>query len=193
MKTTHNANLTDLIDRVCVPLHGDPHEYNDLLDAVGDRSFVLLGEASHGTREFYRERAAITRRLIEEQGFTAVAIEGDWPDAYRVNRYVGGASEDATAEAALADFHRFPARMWRNREVVEFVEWLRSHNASVTPERRVRFYGLDLYSCTPRWRRSSPISTGSIPLRLHVPGRDTPDSTRPIVRARRTAHAPGCS
>ncbi len=146
MKTTSTANLTDLIDRSCVPLHGDPHDYDGLLDAVGDRSFVLLGEATHGTREFYRERATITRRLIEERGFTAVAIEGDWPDAYRVNRYVGGASEDTTAASALADFRRFPAWMWRNREVVEFVEWLRSHNATVPPERRVRFYGLDLYS-----------------------------------------------
>lgn len=146
MHTITTSELTDLIDRVCVPLHGDPHDYDDLLDAVGDRSFVLLGEATHGTREFYRERAAITRRLIEECGFTAVAIEGDWPDAYRVNRYVNGSSQDISAADALGDFRRFPSWMWRNREVVEFVEWLKVHNATIEPEKGVRFYGLDLYS-----------------------------------------------
>ena len=85
MNVTHAADLTDQIDRVCVPLNGDDHDYDDLLDAVGDRSIVLLGEATHGTHEFYRERARITRRLIEERGFGGVAVEADWPDAYRVN------------------------------------------------------------------------------------------------------------
>lgn len=145
MTAIRTTELTDMIDRVCIPLHGDDGDYDDLLDAVGHRSFVLFGEATHGTHEFYRERARITRRLIEECGFTAVAIEGDWPDAYRVNRYVTDRSDDDTAEQAMADFRRFPAWMWRNREMVDFVEWLRVHNSSIEAKERVRFYGLDLY------------------------------------------------
>jgi len=108
---------------------------------------VLLGEASHGTHEFYRERAEITKRLILEKGFTAVAVEADWPDAYRVNRYVRGQSEDADADAALGGFRRFPVWMWRNRVVLDFVEWLREHNLSREGGgRQAGFYGLDLYS-----------------------------------------------
>ena len=108
---------------------------------------MLLGEASHGTHEFYRERAEITKRLIEEKGFTAVAVEADWPDAYRVNRYVRGVSDDVDAVEALADFRRFPTWMWRNTDVVEFVEWLRAHNDALPPgAAKVGFYGLDLYS-----------------------------------------------
>ena len=89
---------------------------------------MLLGEASHGTHEFYRERARITKRLIAERGFTAVAVEGDWPDAYRVNRFVRGAGGDADAEEALRGFRRFPTWMWRNADVLDFVGWLRAHN-----------------------------------------------------------------
>jgi erythromycin esterase-like protein len=103
-----------------------------------------LGEASHGTREFYRERAAITRRLITEKGFTAVAVEADWPDAWRVNRYVRGLSNDA--DAALSGFQRFPGWMWRNTEVRNFVEWLHHYNSSRTPGDEVGFYGIDPYS-----------------------------------------------
>jgi erythromycin esterase-like protein len=107
----------------------------------------LIGEASHGTHEFYQERARITRRLINERGFTAVAVEADWPDAYRVNRYVMGLSDDQNANAALSDFRRFPAWMWRNRDVLAFVEWLRARNdAHVNAVTKARFYGLDLYS-----------------------------------------------
>ena len=98
------------------------------MELVGAARIVLLGEASHGTHEFYRERARITKRLIGELGFTAVAIEGDWPDAYRVNRYVRGAGTDADAEEALRGFRRFPTWMWRNADVVDFVGWLRAHN-----------------------------------------------------------------
>ncbi|HLM86027.1 MAG TPA: erythromycin esterase family protein [Solirubrobacteraceae bacterium] len=129
------------------PLHGGDADYDALVERVGDATLVLLGEASHGTHEFYRERARITRRLIEELGFTAVAVEGDWPDAYRVSRYVQGAGDDADAEEALRGFQRFPTWMWRNAEVLDFVGWLRAHNEQVAPARRsVGFYGLDLYS-----------------------------------------------
>ncbi len=87
---------------------------------------MLIGEASHGTHELYRERARVTRRLIDECGFTVVAVEADWPDAYRVNRYVMGLSRDPDADTALSDFRRFPAWMWRNRDVLQFVAWLRA-------------------------------------------------------------------
>jgi erythromycin esterase-like protein len=131
----------------CRALTGEAGDYDALLDLVGDRRFVLIGEASHGTHEFYRERARITRRLIDECGFTAVAVEADWPDAYRVNRYVMGLSHDDYADVALSDFRRFPAWMWRNHDVVAFVEWLRArNNAHRYPASKVRFYGLDLYS-----------------------------------------------
>ncbi len=110
------------------PLTGAAGDYDPLLARIGDASFVLLGEASHGTHEFYRERAEITKRLITEKNFTAVAVEGDWPDAYRANRYVRGVSDDVDANEALAGFRRFPTWMWRNTEVVKFVEWLRARN-----------------------------------------------------------------
>ena len=130
-----------------VPVTGDADDYDELMRLVGDRRFVLLGEATHGTHEFYRERARITKRLIEEKGFNAVAVEADWPDAYRVNRYVLGLSSDQSATQALADFQRFPAWMWRNRDVVGLVDWLRARNdAHAQYQTKARFYGLDLYS-----------------------------------------------
>jgi erythromycin esterase-like protein len=127
------------------PLKGEAEDYDPLLELIGDARFVLLGEASHGTHEFYRERAQITKRLIREKGFTAVAVEADWPDAYRVNRYVRGRGDDAEAIEALAGFRRFPAWMWRNADVLDFVGWLRAHNDEART-RPVGFYGLDLYS-----------------------------------------------
>jgi len=129
------------------PVTGAADDYDALLDLVGDRRFVLIGEASHGTHEFYRERARITRRLIDECNFTAVAVEADWPDAYRVNRYVMGLSDDVDANSALSDFRRFPAWMWRNRDIVQFVQWLRVRNdAHAHPASKAHFFGLDLYS-----------------------------------------------
>ncbi len=130
-----------------VELRGEASDYDALLERVGDARLVLLGEASHGTHEFYRERARITRRLVEERGFEAVAIEGDWPDADRVCRYVRGAGDDGDAEQALSGFRRFPTWMWRNADVLDFVGWLRARNERLGDgERAVGFYGLDLYS-----------------------------------------------
>jgi erythromycin esterase-like protein len=124
-----------------------PLDYGPLLARSAGARYVLLGEASHGTDEFYRERAEITKRLIAEQGFTAVAAEADWPDAYRVNRYVRGETDDPNPEEALTDFRRFPAWMWRNTQVVEFLAWLRRWNDALPPAApKVGFYGLDLYS-----------------------------------------------
>jgi erythromycin esterase-like protein len=139
--------VTDLVHDAAIPLTGAPQDYQPLLDLIGDARFVLLGEASHGTHEFYRERAQITKQLIEKKGFTVVAVEADWPDAYRVNRFVRGQGPDADAVDALAGFRRFPAWMWRNADVLDFVGWLRAHNDALAPEHpRAGFYGLDLYS-----------------------------------------------
>jgi erythromycin esterase-like protein len=139
--------LVETIRGAARPLVGDAHDYDPLLDLVGEAHLVLLGEASHGTHEFYRERAQITKRLIGERGFTAVAVEADWPDAYRVNRHVRGRGPDAEATDALRGFRRFPAWMWRNADVLDFIGWLRAHNDAVGPgPPKVGFYGLDLYS-----------------------------------------------
>lgn len=140
------ASPLDLVRAQAVRLGDEDADYDALLDAVGDRSFVLLGEATHGTREFYRMRAAITRRLIDEKHFDAVAVEGDWPDCYRVNRYVRHEGSDPDALAALGDFQRFPRWMWRNTEVLAFIEWLRHRNAEQATGSLVGFYGLDMYS-----------------------------------------------
>ena len=126
------------------PLIGARNDYDRLVDWVGDAAFVLLGEASHGTHEFYRERARITQRLIAEKGFNAVAVEADWPDAFRVNRFVQWRGGDASPDEALAGFRRFPAWMWRNEVVHDFVAWLREHNRA--SQAQAGFFGLDLYS-----------------------------------------------
>jgi erythromycin esterase-like protein len=116
-----------------------------LLAALARRRIALLGEASHGTHEFYDWRARITQSLIAEHGCRAVVIEGDWPDAWRINRWVRGL-DDGSAEEALAGFERFPTWMWRNTVVRDFIVWLREFNAGLPPWRQVGFYGMDLYS-----------------------------------------------
>jgi erythromycin esterase-like protein len=138
------TSIAAALGRRARPLTGAARDYDELLELIGGAQIVLIGEASHGTHEFYRQRALITRRLIEERGFGAVAVEADWPDAYRVNRYVRGGVDDPDAERALAGFERFPTWMWRNADVLDFVGWLRDFNER--SERAVGFYGLDLYS-----------------------------------------------
>ena len=128
------------------PLDDGDADYDGLLELIGERPIVMIGEASHGTHEFYRERARITRRLIEEKGFRAVAVEADWPDAYRVNRYLHGATEDGDVEEALRGFRRFPTWMWRNAKVLDFLGWMREHNRRADPREEASFFGLDLYS-----------------------------------------------
>src|SRR5690242_12387451 len=132
------------IARAAQPVSLDDRDYSQLFQQIGSSRLVLIGEASHGTHEFYRERARITRRLIEHHGFSGVAAEADWPDAYRVNRFVRGEGDDPNAEQALAGFRRFPAWMWRNMDVLDFAEWLRSYNSA--HKDKAGFYGLDLYS-----------------------------------------------
>jgi protein-L-isoaspartate(D-aspartate) O-methyltransferase len=136
---------TALIREVAQPIADiDRVDLSALLERIGTSRVVLLGEASHGTSEFYQMRARITRELIEQRGFTIVAVEADWPDAARINDYV---RHRATGHARDPAFTRFPTWMWRNVEVHDFVEWLRSHNGEVRdPARQVSFYGLDLYS-----------------------------------------------
>lgn len=133
--------------RVAVPLEDSARDFDGVLEMIGDAPFVLIGEATHGTHEFYHARATITKRLIAERGFAGVCIEGDWPDAYRVNRYVRGARDDEEAVQSLEGFKRFPTWMWRNAEVLDFIAWLREYNDRLNANApRVGFYGLDLYS-----------------------------------------------
>jgi erythromycin esterase-like protein len=147
MTGTSSPTLIDLVQEAAHPLRGSAEEYDPLMDLIGDARFVLLGEASHGTHEFYRERARITQRLLQEKGFTAVAVEADWPDAYRVHCYARGERADRDADAALGGFRRFPTWMWRNTDILDFVNWLRAHNDALPPgASKVGFYGLDLYS-----------------------------------------------
>jgi len=136
-----------LINDKAKALVGGPDDFNSIIDLIGDARFVLIGEASHGTHEFYRIRAQISKILIAQRGFSAVAVEADWPDAYRVNRFVRGASRDKDSIEALSGFQRFPQWMWRNADVLDFIGWLREHNdQQVFEDRKCGFYGLDLYS-----------------------------------------------
>lgn len=140
------SELPRLIEREARVLSG-LDDLQPVLRLVGPARTVLMGEATHGTREFYRLRADLTRRLIEDHGFDAVAIEADWPDALRASQWVQGGGPDGSADQALRGFQRFPQWMWRNPEVVRFLDWLRAHNtARPAAEARVGFFGLDLYS-----------------------------------------------
>jgi len=146
----NSGNVIRVIQNNAIPIDemsSDASWIDRSLRQMGESQFVLMGEASHGTHDFYRLRAEITKRLIAEKGFTAVAVEADWPDAYRVNRYVQGDSEDGDSESALSGFKRFPTWMWRNADVLDFVGWLRAHNERLAADQpKAGFYGLDLYS-----------------------------------------------
>jgi len=140
--------MTSTLDAVrahAIPL--DPSRgIGQILDLIGDATVVLIGEATHGTHEFYQTRAHLTQALIASRGFDVVAVEADWPDAFRANRWVRGQGDDRSATDALADFVRFPRWMWRNRVVVHFLDWLRAHNLRQAPQAQAGFFGLDLYS-----------------------------------------------
>jgi erythromycin esterase-like protein len=130
-----------------VRLNDNASSYDALIDAVGDAQIVLIGEASHGTHEFYEERAQISQRLIAEKGFTCVCVESDWPDAYRVNRYLHGIlTKDKSVEEALSSYLRFPRWMWRNTVVVDFLGWACKFNSGRPLPQKVSFLGMDLYS-----------------------------------------------
>jgi erythromycin esterase-like protein len=144
-------SLIDAIRAEAVVLRGT-ERFNEVTSLVGDARIVLLGEATHGTHEFYRARTEITKRLLQEKGFGAVAVECDWPDALRVNRFIQGRNNDngvpdADAKSALGNYQRFPRWMWRNSDVVDLVQWLREFNDGIPQlENKVGFFGLDLYS-----------------------------------------------
>lgn len=146
-------NIDASSDQLADALRGIAHpletaaDLDPLIDAIGDTRYVLLGEASHGTHEFYTWRAALSKRLIQEKQFSFIGVEGDWPDCYRVNRYVKGMPDSGeSAEEVLHAFDRWPTWMWANREVVELAEWLREHNRHLSAEQQAGFYGLDVYS-----------------------------------------------
>ena len=176
-----------------------------LEEIIGDARIVLIGESSHGTHEFYEARAEITKWLIEEKGFCAVAAEADWPDAYRVNRYVRGLGGDGSATEALSGFERFPAWMWRNVVVRDFVDWLHAHNGRRREQRRtanglLRFGSVQPASVdagsdqVPRKRRSGGCGTCAGPLRVlrpHVCRRRPGLRLRRSLRRRAVVRAPG--
>lgn len=142
-----DAASVELVRAAAVPITGAPTDYDSLMALIGDARFVLLGEASHGTQEFYAERARITQRLIQEHGFSGMAIEGEWTDAQAVHRFIRNDGGPATAEDALRGFTSgFPEWMWANTAVRDLVVWMRQHNAGRPPEQQVGFYGLDVYS-----------------------------------------------
>jgi erythromycin esterase-like protein len=144
MKDTHTGGLPALIARAAEPLPDlDDPAFGALFDRWADRRVVLLGEASHGTSEFYRARAAITKHLIEHHGFTIVAVEADWPDAAVLDRHV---RHRPARDGAEPPFQRFPFWMWRNWEVADLVAWMRRRNEGLDPSRMAGFFGLDMYN-----------------------------------------------
>lgn len=143
--TTRDDHALDAMRRCARPLAGAVPDYDAIVDRARSAKLVLLGEASHGTHEFYAERARISRRLIEELGFDAIVVEADWPDAYVVDRYVRG-EDDGGPERALRGFRRFPQWMWRNEDVVALIDWMRTRNSSYADVEHAGFYGMDLYS-----------------------------------------------
>ena len=150
MADTMTRTLPQLIAQAAEPLPDiDDSAFGATFDRFGDARVILLGESSHGTSEFYRARAAITRRLVEHHGFTIVAVEADWPDAATIDRYVRHREPREGEDAA---FERFPTWMWRNVEVDAFIRWLRGHNAARAYERMCGFYGLDLYNLSASMR-----------------------------------------
>ncbi len=145
LKEAPGSPLSDLIARWAEPLPDFDHPaFGGMFDRFAESRVVLLGEASHGTSEFYRARAAITRRLIERHGFTVLAVEADWPDAAVVDRFVRHRPATTHAEPP---FQRFPAWMWRNTDVAALIDWMRRHNEALAdPAARAGFYGLDMYN-----------------------------------------------
>lgn len=153
MKTTNNLKnpnnsdeIVELLKQTSTPLK-NPENLNPLMDYIGDAKYVLLGEASHGTHEYYTWRAKITQRLIQEKGFSFVGVEGDWPDCYRLNRFAKGYTNSGTdIYNVLNEFKRWPTWMWANWEIAAFIDWLKVYNADLPADKRIGFYGLDVYS-----------------------------------------------
>lgn len=145
MEKNNHQKLITVLDEAIEPIPESGY-YETLLESIGEARIVMIGEATHGTQEFYQTRMAITQQLIKEKGFMALAIEGDWPDAHRVHRFLQARSTDHNAEESLGDFKRFPTWMWRNTTMPPFLKWLREYNDTLPPSHKIGFYGLDLYS-----------------------------------------------
>ena len=142
----HESEVTSEIRSLVRPL-ARSSDLDALVERLGATRFVCLGEASHGTREYYRWRAELSRRLIEEHGFTWIGVEGDWPDCWRINRWVRGQdNQDLDAHGLLRGFERWPTWMWANSDVADFLTWLHDWNRAMPQAERVGFYGLDVYS-----------------------------------------------
>jgi len=145
MNMDTQQKLISVLNDAAEPLT-EARDYTSLLKKIGDARFVLIGEASHGTHEFYQTRIEITEQLIKQKGFMAVTIEGDWPDAYQIHRYIHGHNHPDNLEDALGGFKRFPTWMWRNSTIPPFLKWLRDYNDKMSFANKIGFYGLDLYS-----------------------------------------------
>jgi erythromycin esterase-like protein len=140
-----DGEVREAVGRIARPIHGEP-DLDRLIEQIAAARIVLIGEASHGAHELNDLRGTLTRKLIAERGFAAVAIAGGWPEAIRVDRYVRGQGHDESAAAALAGFDRFPTWLWRNADVAAFADWLAAWNTQRPADQRAGFYGLDLYS-----------------------------------------------
>lgn len=134
----------EALENVSYPFD-EESDLDPLIDLAGEKRAVLIGGSTHGTSEFYTWRAKITQRLIKEKGFSFVTVEGDWPTCYQINRYVRGQLPDKSARDALSVFDRWPTWIWANEEVLDFIEWLAAYNKELPEDRKVGFYGLDLY------------------------------------------------
>lgn len=172
LNTTYNPIAEDVIHQATHPLQTSA-DLDPLLEQIGDARLVLLGEATHGTSEYYLWRARLSQRLMREKGFHFIAVEGDWPDCYRVNRYIKGyADAGNSARAVLNTFQRWPTWMWANWEVVALVEWVRRYNAEMPDEQKVGFYGLDVYSL---WESLTEVT--------HYLEQNAPESLQTAYRA----------
>ncbi len=141
-----SKDLLAQLQTLCIPIKKEV-DLAPLHERIGQAKLVLLGEASHGTSEYYQWRTAISRRLIEEKKFSFIAVEGDWPDCFLINQYVKGRLDSSlSARRVLANFRRWPTWMWANEEMIELVEWLKLHNDQQPEKSKVGFYGLDVYS-----------------------------------------------
>lgn len=140
------SSLEQSIKKYAIPFE-TPHDLTTIIEAIGDAKIVLLGESSHGTSEFYSVRAELSKRLILEKGFKLIVVEGDWPSSQQVNQYIKGYSEgNEDVRDVLKAFNRWPTWMWANKEMAEFIAWLKEHNLNNEESQQVGFYGIDVYS-----------------------------------------------
>jgi erythromycin esterase-like protein len=143
--TAADARALAVVRAAAIPIRSTANDYDRLIADIGGSTRILLGESTHGTHEFYRERARITQRLVREAGVNAIAIEGDWSPTYRVNLYIRGLGRDRNARQALQGYTRFPYWMWPNTDFANFIEQLRAHNLTLPANQRVGLYGMDVY------------------------------------------------